>query len=596
MVRANFAGTIFCIELYHCSEMFIHTIFGLTMMDFLSSWSRLLVLSTLLMLSACATNDVATKSVAINLVALNDFHGHLEAGKFTYTSMTDQQPHTVTAGGIAAIGAALQAWRLEDQELLFVGAGDLVGASPAMSAMWADEPSINAMNFLGLRASSVGNHEFDAGRIELLRQQNGGCQSSRPDLACKLKPGFEGAQFTYLAANVIDHATGKPVLPAYRIEQAHGIKIAFIGAVLKDTASVALASGIAGLDFIDEADAINAVLAQLKAQGVGVFVVLIHQGGSTDEYFDQPDCRHLQGPIVDIVKRLDPAIRVVISGHSHTAYLCRVDGRLVTQAEMGGHVLSRIELLVDAPSNRVTAVSARNVVMQAGAYPDNAVLSAYQREVSARSATALMRLIGQIAVPLVSRTVAATGESALGDLLADSALAATHDSGAQIAFMNNGGMRNDLEAGEHRIATFGQCQIVLPFGNTLVLMNLSGLQIRALLEQQWHEGAASEHGLLQISNGFSYVWDGLHPRGHRVQAGSMMLHGVMLDERQTYRVVVNNFLSEGGDHFSLFTQGTQRLDSGVRDIDALTAYLASSARSGKPAGSAVPAGRILRIH
>lgn len=553
-------------------------------------WIRYTVLSVLFVLGACASPGVSSPPVTITLVALNDFHGHLEAGKFTYISAADRQPHTVTAGGIDVIGAALQAWRHDDPELLFVGAGDLVGASPAMSSMWADEPSINAMNFLGMRASSVGNHEFDAGRLELLRQQQGGCHSPRPDRACKLQPDFGGARFSYLAANVIDHATGKPFLPAYRIETAHGIKVALIGAVLKDTASMSLASGMKGLDFIDEADAINAVLPQLQAQGVGVFVVLIHQGGRTDEYFDQPDCAHLQGPIVAVVKRLNPLIQVVVSGHSHTGYLCRVDGRLVTQADMGGHVLSRISLVVDPEHNQLTAVSARNVIMQAGVYPDNTVLRTYLDTVSARSAATLERPIAPLAVPTVSRTVMTSGESALGDLIADSALAATHALGSQMAFMNNGGIRNDLESDSHQTVTFGQSQVVLPFNNTLVLMSLTGLQIRALLEQQWQP--PSSPNLLQVSHGVRYVWDRAQPQGRHVQAGSLTLDGVPLQDQQSYRVVVNNFLAEGGDHFTLFTQGTRRLDSGIGDLNALTTFLAARADAGHPAGSTTPDARI----
>ena len=562
---------------------------------------RLAFCAAALVLSGCATQA----PVDINLVALNDFHGHLDAESFSYTSVRDKTPQQVTAGGIATLGAALQAWRAKDKDLLLVGAGDLVGASPALSSMWADEPSIAAMNLLGLRVSSVGNHEFDPGRLELLRQQNGGCVSPRPDKACKFAPAYDGARFTYLAANVIDSASGKPFMPAYRILQAHGIKIGFIGAVLKDTASVALASGIAGLEFGDEADAVNRVLPELRAQGVGVFVVLIHQGGHTDENFDQPDCRDLTGPIVDIVKRLDPAIRLVISGHTHKGYTCRVDGRLVTQAEMGGHVLSRIRLRVDARSNTVQEVSASNIVMQEGAWPANAELAAYLAAVKERSAALLARPVARLAVATVGRDKSAAGESALGDLTADSVLAATRQLGARIAFANNGGIRKQLEAGADLVTRYGQVQAVLPFGNTLVLMDLSGAQIRALLEQQWKKGGGAEHGdgedggaeagLLQVSGGFSYRWDPRQPPGARVQAASVMLDGVPLEDRKNYRVATNNFLAEGGDGFPLFIQGGARLKSGIRDIDALMEYLASADRAGKPAGSAAPAGRIVRV-
>ncbi|MES2743646.1 MAG: bifunctional metallophosphatase/5'-nucleotidase [Pseudomonadota bacterium] len=533
--------------------------------------------------------------VEINLVALNDLHGNLEASKFNYVSASDAQTRSVSAGGVDTLAAALQAWRKEDRELLLVGAGDMIGASPAMSSLWADEPTIGALDRLGLRATSVGNHEFDAGRAELLRQQRGGCQSPRPEAACKLALAYDGARFTYLAANVIDAATGQPFLPAYRIEQAHGVKVAFIGAVLKDTASAVLASGVAGLDFVDEADAINRVLPALRAQGVGVFVVLIHQGGRTTDYFDQADCANLSGPIVDVVKRLDPAIRLVVSGHSHTGFLCRVDGRLVTQAEMGGHVLSRIKLSVDRASNRVRAVSASNVVMTPGAYPADPDMDAYLAQVRQRSHPVLARPVARIGVPSVPRTRSAGGESPLGDLVADAMLAATRGAGAQIAFMNNGGMRRELNAGADLVASYAHVQAVLPFRNTMVVMTLTGAQIRALLEQQWPNQAAEEGEVLQVSQGFRYRWDGGRPAGQRVLADSVTLDGVALADDRAYRVVVNNFLAEGGDHFSLFLKGGARIDTGLRDLDVLSAYLADAQANGRPAGSITAAGRIVRL-
>jgi len=222
----------------------------------------------------------ASPEVTLQLVTLNDFHGNIEASKYVLDSYYGLGERTIMAGGIDTLGAALQAWRKQDPELLLVGAGDLIGASPAISSMWADEPTIGAMNLLGLRATSVGNHEFDQGRIELLRQQKGGCVSPRADKACKFEGTYQGAQFQYLAANVIDMVTRKPVLPAYKIETAHGVKVGFIGTVLREAAESALASGIAGLEFVDEADAINRQLPELRKQGVGVFVVLLHQAAA----------------------------------------------------------------------------------------------------------------------------------------------------------------------------------------------------------------------------------------------------------------------------------------------------------------------------
>lgn len=549
------------------------------------------------LLAGCST-PIATPMatpVDINLVALNDFHGNLDRSKFTYTSVNDPASKTVDAGGIDTLSGALAAWRREDAQLIFVGNGDLIGASPAMSSLWADEPSIVAMNMLGMKASSVGNHEFDQGKAELLRQQRGGCVSARADKACKFAPDFAGARYQYLAANVIDTQTGKPLVPAYHIEEAHGVKVGLIGAVLQDTPSVVTAAGIAGLKFGDEADAINATLPALRAQGVGVFVVLLHQGGETEEAVDQADCSKLKGPVVDIAKRLDPAIQVVISGHSHKGYLCRVDGRLVTQAEMGGHMLTRIKLKVDPVKNTVLGTDAQNIVMLPGAYTPDPAVAAYLASVKERSVQALSRPVAAIAVPNVGRETKGSGESALGDVVADSTLFGARSAGAQIGLMNNGGIRKDLEAGADLMTNVGQNQAVVPFGNTLVIVSLSGAQIRALLEQQWPDAEADDGNLLQVSEGFSYRWDSTRPQGQRVLPGSIMLNGVALDDNQQYRVAANSFLAGGGDRFSVLANGTRRLDTGVRDIDAFSDYLIDRARSGKPAGSTTAAGRIVRV-
>jgi 5'-nucleotidase len=541
-----------------------------------------------------AADAHSSRLVDIELVTLNDFHGNLEPSKYVWDSAQGGGPRTLDAGGIDTIGAALQAWRRDDPELLFVGAGDLVGASPAISAMWADEPTIGAMNLLGLRASSVGNHEFDSGRVELLRQQGGGCKSPRMDKACKYEPDFGGAKFSYLAANVIDMTTRKPVLPAYKIETAHGVKVAFIGTVLKGTAEAALASGIAGLDFIDEADAINRQLPELRQQGVGVFVVLIHQGGSTTEKFDQPDCSKLTGPVTDIVKRLDPAVRLVVSGHSHKGYLCQVDGRTVTQSDMGGHVLGRIKLTVDTDTNTLRTISARQEVMVPGKWPADPQVEAYLDTVRERSAELLARPVAKLAVASVVRKRSDSGESALGDLVADSVLLAGRPFGAQIAFMNNGGMRQDLDTDNGR-ATVGHTRMVLPFGNTLVVMNLKGWQILDLLEQQWSGGREETRGLLQVSEGFSYQWDARRGDGSKVVPGSARFNGKPLERDTSYRVIANNFLAEGGDGFPMFANGRNRADTGIRDIDALNDFLVRREQGGKPAGAALPLQRFQRL-
>jgi 5'-nucleotidase len=550
-----------------------------------------------LALAGCATSQpTATSSgpIDIHLVALNDFHGNLEASKYTYTSAATGQKQTLQAGGIDTLGAALQAWRREDKDLLFVAAGDLVGASPALSSMWADEPSIEALNLLGLTASSLGNHEFDPGRKELLRQLHGGCDSPRPAKACKLAPDFGGAKYTYLAANVIDSATGKTVVPAWRIVDVKGVKVGLVGAVLKDLASVTVASSIAGLSTIGEVEAINAAIPQMRAQGAQVFVVLIHEGGHTAEAPEKADCDKLKGPIVDIAKQLDPAVRLVITGHSHTGYLCKVDGRVITQADSAGHLLSRITMKVDPVSGAVAGIDVKNVVMAPGAWPSDPKITAYLAQVKERSNAVLARPVARLGASVIPRKEAESGESPLGDVIADAVVAATRAQGVQVGFMNPGGVRRDLEAGADFTASFGQAQAVLPFGNTLVVMDLTGAQLRNLLEQQWARSGGGY--MLQVSSGLSYQWDSTRPVGSRVVPGSLKVSGAAVEDGKTYRVVANNFLADGGDNFPEFAKGANKVDTGIRDLDALIDYLGKhEGTGGQPASFAAPAARIQKL-
>lgn len=554
------------------------------------------VLSTLVLALAaagCATTPRAP--VTLNLVAINDFHGNLEPSKYTYVNAATGKSETLRAGGIEALSGALAVWRKEDKDLLFIGAGDLIGASPALSSMWADEPSIEAMNLMGLQMSSVGNHEFDQGRKELLRQQNGGCDSPRPKKACKLAPDFKGARFTYLAANVLDKATGKPFMPAYRIETVKGIKVGVVGVVLQDTASVAVSSAIAGLDFIGEAEAINRSLPQMRADGAQVIVALVHEGGRTDESPQQPACKGLTGAVVDIVKQLDPAIRLVITGHSHQGYLCQVDGRVVTQADAAGHLLSRIALTVDPASGALADIDVKNVVMDPAKFPADPKVAAYLASVKERSRAALARPLGKLGVSTVARKGNEAGESPLGNLIADAIVAATRDQGVQIGFMNTGGIRKDLDTGEGMVATFGHAQAVLPFGNTLVVMDLTGAQLRRLLEQQWDRPAASGSTILQISQGLSYQWDEKRPVGSRLVPGSLKFNGVPVDDGKTYRVVANNFLAEGGDNLPEFAKGTNRVDTQLVDLDALSDFIAKHPGAGAPQAGMVSSTRIEKV-
>ncbi|WP_296946346.1 bifunctional UDP-sugar hydrolase/5'-nucleotidase [uncultured Massilia sp.] len=560
---------------------------------------RAIALAVALALAGCATSTAPIAPhvqrpagpVEINLVALNDFHGNLEPTRYTYTPPGADKAVTIQAGGIDVLGGALAAFRKEDKDLLLVAAGDLIGASPAMSGMFADEPTLAAMDRIGLVASSLGNHEFDQGKTELLRQQHGGCDSPRPDKACRFRPDFKGAGYTYLAANVTDQQTGRTLVPGWRVVDVKGVKIGLVGAVLKGVPSVVTASGVRGLRFQDEADAINATLPAMRAAGAQVFVVLIHEGGHTGEPYDKVFCDGLEGPIVGIVKRLDPAIRLVISGHSHKGYLCKVDGRVVTQGDAYGHLLSRIRMTVDPASGKVEDIAVRNVVMAPDAFTPDPQLSAWLKDVRARSQAELDKPVARIAAPLVTRRQNDAGESALGNVVADAALDAMQAQGVQVAFMNPGGMRNDLQAGSDGTVTFGQAQAVLPFGNTQVVMDLTGAQLRTVLEQQWErpDGAM----MLQVSRTLAYQWDATKPKGSRIVPGSLKVAGVPVDDARVYRISANNFLAEGGDKFPVFGQGTNRNDTGVRDLDTLVAYLKRHPETGAANAAAQP--RIVKL-
>ncbi|KFI07195.1 bifunctional UDP-sugar hydrolase/5'-nucleotidase [Massilia sp. BSC265] len=537
-----------------------------------------------LTLAGCAS-IASREPVTINLVAMNDFHGNLEPSRFVPTNPDGSKAPAIRAGGAEAVAAALQAWRKEDKDLLFVSAGDLVGASPAMSSLWADEPTIEAMNMLDLRVSAVGNHEFDAGRKELLRQQHGGCDSPRPAKACQMAKDYRGAKFTYLAGNVVDKATGKPFIPAFKIEEVKGIKVGLVGVVLQDTRSVVMASGIAGLEFGDEAAAINRAIPDMRRQGADVIVALVHEGGNTKDHPTQPGCTNLTGPIVGIVQKLDPSIRLVITGHTHQSYLCKVDGRTVTQASSYGHMLTRIRMSVQKGAGSVGDIQVENVLMKGGDYPADEKMAAFIAKVKESSRAALTRPVARLASAPVLRKQNEAGEAPLGNLIADAVLAATRNLGAQIGFMNEGGIRKDLEAGEDNVAAFGQVQAVLPFGNTLVVMDLTGAQIRALLERQWNKDG-SMGSMLQVSNGFSYTWDEKRPVGSRVTA--ITLNGKPLDDAKAYRIVANNFLAEGGDNYPEFGKGTRRLETGLLDLDAFTEYLRSIEGQGASLAPAAP--------
>ena len=526
--------------------------------------------------------------VDVRILAINDFHGYLRPspGGIRIADPDDKTKKIVVpAGGSETMATVVKQLRAQHPNTIFVAAGDLIGASPFLSAMFHDEPTIESLSMMGLAIASVGNHEFDEGKDELLRMQNGGCH---PVEHCLGPHPFAGAKFHYLAASTVDKSTGKTVFPAYEIREFEGIPIAFIGLTLKGTATIVSPPGIAGLEFRDEAETVNALVPELKARGVEAIVVLIHEGGyPTGDY---NECPSISGAIVDIVKKFDRAVDVVISGHTHQPYVCEIDGRLVTSGDKYGTLVTTIDLKLDRATRDIISARADNVIVRIGAYARDP------------EQTALLESYDKLAAPLANRPAGAVtealshapnhaGESKLGDLIADAQLAATQaeaNGGAVIAFTNPGGIRTDIGRKEDGTVSYADLFASQPFRNQLVTLTLTGLQIKNVLEQQWRDPTLPR--ILQVSSSFRYTWDASKPYGDHVLADSMALNGKPIDPATSYRVTVNNYLSVGGDGFSLLKEGIAPL-VGVYDIDALYGYF----RSNSPISPAT-APRITRVN
>jgi 5'-nucleotidase len=527
--------------------------------------------------------------IHVQVVAFNDFHGNLEApsgsnGRIRVPA-SDGGTADVNAGGATFLAHHIQKLREENPEnTVVVSAGDLIGASPLVSGIFHDEPTIEVMNMLGLDINSVGNHEFDEGATELLRMQNGGCH---PVDGCQAGPSFTGAKFKFLSANVFtDVATRKTLLPAYDIREFQGVKVAFIGMTLEGTPLIVTPSGVAGLTFQDEADTVNALIPELKQQGVEAIVVVIHEGGLPTGSYDE--CPGISGPIKDIVERFDDEVDVVASGHTHQAYNCVIDGKRVTSAASFGRLVTDIDMVLDPISHDVVEVTARNVIVTRDTA--NPPVDTFVKEIVAKAAPLRDKVIGntpsELKAPVRPLPEGASGESTLGNVVADAMLAATRDArlgGAVIAFQNPGGVRADINAGD---ITFGEVFTVQPFANNLVTLTLTGAQLETLLEQQFQPGGTS---ILQVSQGFAFTWKASGPAGDKVDPASLTLNGTPIDPAADYRVTVNNFMASGGDGYTVLTQGREPL-TGVIDLDALEAYLRANSPLTPPA-----TGRITRV-
>ena len=551
----------------------------------------------------------------VKVMGFNDYHGTLESpGTFGASSAVPAASRPAV-GGAEFMAAHVASLKKQNPLNVVVGAGDSIGATPLISSLFFDEPSVETLNRIGLEFNAVGNHEFDKGSAELLRLQNGGCKitagavdpNSCQGAAVGTPVPFEGAKFKWLSANVIATATGKPLLPAYGVKTFNGVKVAFIGMTLKATPTIVTPSGVAGLEFKDEAQTVNALIPELRAQGIESIVVLVHEGGfQTGTLGDINACEgNLAGSaIANVVKQLDNAVDLVVSGHTHSAYNCMLPnttGRTisVTSASAFGRVLTDIDMTIDPTTRDVTKAVATNRLMVRNdpAITADAVVAKIVAGYKALVSPLANSVIGAITTDLPnSRTDGACNMPA-GSLIADSQLAATQPAsfgGAAMAFMNGGGVRSpgftfaSSPAGEGSgNVTYGEAFTVQPFGNSLVTLSLSTQNIKDFLEEQFAgclgQSATSTRFALP-SAGFKYTWDGAKACGARIsnvtlRSSSSSVEnlvdagGVVLNPAKSYRVTVNNFMADGGDGYSTLLKGTNRI-GGAQDIDALTAFLA----------------------
>ena len=532
--------------------------------------------------AADGPNDKAgdkAQTTEIQILGLNDFHGNLRPPDETTSSgrignaINAATDPGVAAGGVEYLATHVRQLRATNPNTLFVSAGDLIGATPLISAAFHDEPTIEAFNLLGLDYNGVGNHEFDEGVAELQRMQNGGCH---PVDGCFGGDGFAGASFEFLAANVTFKSSGKTIFPPYAIHHFPGVKVAVVGMTLEGTPSIVTQSAVADIDFHDEADSVNALVPELKREGIETIIVLLHEGGSAGAINQTTinQCNSPSGPVLDVVDRMDAEIDLVVTGHTNWAVNCvRPDGKVMTGAASFGRLVTDIDLTVSRATKDVirdeTKVNNVIVTRDVAKAPDLTALVAKYAELAAPTEN---RVIGSTPVAL-SRTAAASGEAVLGNVIADAQLWATQSVAgnppAQLALMNAGGIRADINAGT---ITYGEAFSVQPFGNILVTMDLTGLQIKQVLQQQF-TGTPLGVGILQISQGLTYTRTAAGASG---QAGDLLsnvaLNGIPLSDATTYRVTVNNFLADGGDNYTVLRQGTNRF-FGQIDLDALADYL-----------------------
>ncbi|UZJ30088.1 bifunctional metallophosphatase/5'-nucleotidase [Streptomyces endophytica] len=545
------------------------------------------------------------RTVDVQLLSFNDFHGNLEPPQGSSGTVEELQADgtkkSVPAGGVEYLAQSLRTARKGHPYSVTAAAGDLVGASPLLSGLFHDEPTIEAMNKLGLDVTSVGNHEFDEGRAELTRLQNGGCHPK--DGCYEDGKKFAGADFPYLTANVTDEKTGKPLLKPYTVWRHKGVKIGFIGVTLEGTPDIVSANGVKGLKFHDEVETINKYAKVLNKQGVKAIVALIHEGGlpaSTSYNYncDSPGPGDgISGPITEIAKHVTSKVDALVTGHTHQAYACTIPDpsgrpRTVTSAASYGKLYTDTELTYDRRTHDIvrTSVKAPGAVNHVvdRTQPKAADMTSLIGRWNKLAAPVAARPVGHIAADIAGRGAEAP-ESPLGDVIADAQLEATKAAdkgGAQLALMNPGGIRSDLAyqaSGPEGdgVVTYGEAFTVQPFTNMMNVVDLTGAQLLTALQQQVSGPNEASPKILQISDGLTYTLDMTKKGADRVVKDSVKLNGAALDPAKTYRVAMNEFLAGGGDGFPAFKDAKNKY-VGPSDLDAFTAYLTAHSSASSP--------------
>jgi 5'-nucleotidase len=533
----------------------------------------------------------------VQLLSFNDLHGNLEPPAGSSGRVTEKQPDgttkTIDAGGVEYLATHLRQARQGEKYSITAAGGDMVGASPLISGLFHDEPTIEALNKLDLDVTSVGNHEFDEGAEELARLQNGGCH---PKEGCYTDEEFEGADFPYLAANVLDEKTKKPILKPYWVWKKNGVKVGFIGVTLEGTPDIVSAEGVKGLTFKDEVETINKYAKELQRKGVKSIVALVHEGGFPASTSYNYDCDSpgagdgISGPIVDIAKNVTPQVDALVTGHTHNAYVCSIADpsgkpRMVTSAASFGRLYTDTTLTYD----RRTGDIARTAVKSANRVVTRDVPKAPDMTGLIGKWNALAAPIGNRAIGYISGDIGNTGtESPLGDLIADAQLAHGRqlDPETDLALMNPGGIRAPLtyaaKAGEgDGVVTYAEGFTVQPFANTVNLQDFTGTQLIQALKEQVSGPNAAAPKILQVSSGLTYTLDLTKSGADRVVTDSIRLNGAAIDPAATYRVATNSFLAGGGDGFPTLGQGTNDV-VGADDLTALEQYLTANSSAANP--------------